>query len=47
MKIQIPVSANAKVGMIRFVLLNSYFGQTARRLKEYVGFPHICSIARS
>ena len=47
MKIQFPLSANAKIGMIRSVLLNSYSGKNTRRLNEYIGSPHIGSITRS
>ena len=40
MKTRSQVSANSKIGMIRSVVLNSYFRTTARRLKGYVGFSH-------
>ena len=47
MKIQFPVSANAKIGMTQSVVLNSYFRKAAKLLKEYVGFLHISSMTRS
>ena len=47
MKIHFSVSADAEIGITRSVVVNSYFRKSARRLKEYVGFPHIRSITRS
>ena len=47
MKIRFPVSANATVGIIRSVVLKSYFRKSARHLKGYVGSPHISSITYS
>ena len=47
MKIQFPVSANAKIGKIRSVVLKGYFRKSARSSKEYVGFSHISSITQS
>ena len=40
MKIRFPVSASARIGMLRSVMLNSCFRETARRLKEYAKCPH-------
>ena len=47
MRIQFRVSANTKICITPTVVLNSYFGKTAKRLKEYVGLRHISSITRS
>ena len=44
--IQFPVSANAKTCFTPSAVLDSYFGKTVKRLKEYVDFPHISSITR-
>ena len=43
----ISVSKNANIGMTVSVVPNSYFGKTAKRLKQYVGFSQICSITHS
>ena len=43
----IPVSANAKICVIRSVVLISYLRKTVKRLKKYVAFPHISSVTRS
>ena len=46
-KVRFPVSAKAKNGITRSVVLNSYFRKAAKRLKEFVGFSHIQSITHS
>ena len=47
MKIRFPVSASAKIDMVRSVVLDSNFKNTARHLEECVGFLHISSVIRS
>ena len=47
MKIRFPVSANAKTGMIRSVVLNIDFKKTASHLDERVGFSLVSSVMNS
>ena len=47
MRIQFPVSVDAKICITPSVVLNIYFGELAKCLKEYVCFPHVSSITRS